>query len=117
MERGSSDKTRQQVIETLAEWGGELIEIEYTEGISSTKLNNVLSEIGTTVEVRRNRLRRLIHAKPIVRILEAHNALSSLIAENTVVKRNGENVSFDGVWSSSQQIPQREVNLILKLLI
>ena len=98
---GVQIKTRQQVIETLAEWGGELIEIEYTEGISSTKLNNVLSEIGTTVEVRRNRLRRLIHAKPIVRILEAHNALSSLIAENTVVKRNGENVSFDGVWSSS----------------
>ena len=98
---GVQIKTRQQVIETLAEWGGELIEIEYTEGISSTKLNNVLSEIGTTVEVRRNRLRRLIHAKPIVRILEAHNALSSLIAENTVVKRNGENVSFDGIWSSS----------------
>tara|TARA_Y100000768_G_scaffold302319_1_gene236165 strand:- start:3933 stop:5234 length:1302 start_codon:yes stop_codon:yes gene_type:complete len=98
---GVQIKTRQQVIETLAEWGGELIEIEYTEGISSTKLNNVLSEIGTTVEVRRNRLRRLIHAKPIVRILEAHNALSSLIAENTIVKSNGENVSFDGVWSSS----------------
>ena len=98
---GVQIKTRQQVIDTLADWGGELVEIKYTHGISSTKLNNALAEIGTTVEVRRARLRRLINAKPIVRILEAHNALSALIAENTVVDRNGKNVSFDGVWSSS----------------
>ena len=96
---GVQIKTRQHVIETLAEWGGELVEIKYTHGISSTQLNKALAEIGTTVDVRRARLRRLINAKPIVRILEAHNALSALIAENTVVDRNGTNVSFDGVWS------------------
>ncbi len=98
---GVQIKTRQQVIDTLADWGGELVEIKYTHGISSTQLNNALAEIGTTVDVRRARLRRLINAKPIVRILEAHNALSALIAENTVVKKNGKDVSFDGVWSSS----------------
>ncbi len=98
---GVQIKTRQQVIDVLDNWGGELIEISYTQGISSTQLNNALAEVGTTVDVRRARLRRLIHAKPIVRILEAHNALSALIAENTVVERNSENVSFDGVWSSS----------------
>ena len=98
---GVQIKTRQQVIDTLAEWGGELVEIKYTHGISSTQLNKALAEIGTTVDVRRARLRRLINAKPIVRILEAHNALSALIAENTIVERNGKNVSFDGVWSSS----------------
>jgi len=98
---GVQIKTRQQVMDILSSWGGELIEIAYTHGISSTHLNKSLAEIGTTVDVRRARLRRLIHAKPIVRILEAHNALSALIAENTVVERNSENVSFDGVWSSS----------------
>jgi phosphoenolpyruvate mutase len=98
---GVQIETRQQVIDTLAEWGGELVEVKYTHGISSTQLNNALAEIGTTVDVRRARLRRLINAKPIVRILEAHNALSALIAENIVVERNGKNVSFDGVWSSS----------------
>ena len=101
---GVQIKTRQQVIETLAEWGGELVEIKYTHGISSTQLNKALAEIGTTVDVRRARLRRLINAKPIVRILEAHNALSALIAENTVVDRNGTNVSFDGVWSSFNRL-------------
>ena len=32
-------------------------------------------------------LRRLIDAKPIVRILEAHNGLTGLIAEKTNVKK------------------------------
>ena len=98
---GVQIKTRQQVIDTLADWGGELVEVSYTQGISSTQLNESLSAFGTTVDVRRARLRRLIHAKPIVRILEAHNALSALIAESTEVERNGQIVSFDGVWSSS----------------
>jgi phosphoenolpyruvate phosphomutase / 2-hydroxyethylphosphonate cytidylyltransferase len=98
---GVQSKTRKQVIDCLSKWGGELIEVSYTQDISSTKLNNALMELGTTSDIRRARLRRLISAKPIVRILEAHNALSALIAENTVVERNGIGVSFDGVWSSS----------------
>lgn len=98
---GIQKKTRQQVKEVLESWGGVLVEIPYTKGISSTQINKSLSEIGTTVEVRRERLRRLIHSKPIVRVLEVHNALSALIAENTVVKRNEKLVNFDAVWSSS----------------
>tara|TARA_Y100000389_G_C17464492_1_gene524393 strand:- start:3676 stop:4830 length:1155 start_codon:yes stop_codon:yes gene_type:complete len=98
---GIQVKTRQQVIDTLSKWNGKLIEIPYTKGISSTNLNVSLAELGTTVDIRRARLRRLIAAKPVVRILESHNALSALIAENTEVIRNGKEVSFDGVWSSS----------------
>lgn len=98
---GVQSKTREQVINCLAQWNGQLIEVEYTQSISSTKLNQSLLEVGVTSDVRRARLRRLINAKPIVRILEAHNALSALIAENTSVQRNGKSVSFDGVWSSS----------------
>ena len=98
---GVQSKTRQQVINCLDQWGGELIEVKYTQSISSTKLNQSLLEVGVTSDVRRARLRRLINAKPIIRILEAHNALSALIAENTNVERNGQSVSFDGVWSSS----------------
>jgi phosphoenolpyruvate phosphomutase / 2-hydroxyethylphosphonate cytidylyltransferase len=93
--------TRQQVIDTLNLWGGELVEIPYTDGISSTQLNKLAREVGTTSDIRRARLRRLINAKPIVRILEAHSALSALIAENTVVDRDELEVSFDGIWSSS----------------
>jgi len=64
-------------------------------------LKNQLMKLGVTTVHRLGRLRQLIKNKPIVRILEAHNALSALIAENTIVERNGDSVSFDGVWSSS----------------
>ncbi len=95
---GVQAQTRQQVIDTLAKWGGELIEPEYTQGISSTKLNNVLKELGTTPDIRRARLRRLINAKNVIRIMEAHNALSALIVENI---KSDNNVEYDGFWSSS----------------
>jgi len=95
---GVQSKTRQQVIDCLSQWGGELIEIAYTQGISSSQLNNSLKEIGTTPDLRRSRLRRLIDSKPVVRILEAHNALSGLIIENMKVNNGTE---FDGMWSSS----------------
>ena len=98
---GKQSKYRQEVIDLLDEWGGELIEVEYSSDISDKNLKNQLMKLGVTTVHRLGRLRSLIKNKPIVRILEAHNALSALIAENTVVKRNGEGVSFDGVWSSS----------------
>ena len=40
--KGPQKNTRQEVIEVLSEWGGELIEVPYTEGISSTKLHEGL---------------------------------------------------------------------------
>jgi len=98
---GVQSEVRQRVINTLAEWDGELIEPEYTQGISSTKLNNAIREIGTTPEIRMKRLGRLLNAKKIVRIIEAHNGLSGLIAENAEVERDGIKQEFDGIWLSS----------------
>ncbi|QSB04799.1 phosphoenolpyruvate mutase [Natronoglycomyces albus] len=98
---GVQKKTRQRVIDTLAEWGGELVEIPYTEGISSTQLNASVKQIGTTPNVRMARLRRLIDSKPIVRVLETHSGISGLIAETASTQRDGQTVEFDGMWSSS----------------
>lgn len=95
---GVQAKTRQQVIDTLSQWGGKLVEPSYTDGISSTALNKSLKELGTTPDIRRSRLRRLIDSKDVVRIMEAHNALSGLIVEN-IKGDNG--VEYDGMWSSS----------------
>lgn len=98
---GVQKETRQQVIDTLKTWGGKLVEVPYTDGISSTKLNNALKEIGTTPDIRRARLRRLIESKSIVRIIEAHNGLTGLITEKVQVDINGERREFDGMWASS----------------
>jgi phosphoenolpyruvate phosphomutase len=94
-------KYRQEVIDVLSAWGGELIEVEYSSEISDHNIKNQLMKLGITTTQRLGRLRQLINDKPIVRILEAHSALSGLIAENTEVERNGQSFSFDGIWSSS----------------
>ena len=99
---GIQSGVRNKVVETIKEWGGELIEPSYTDGISSTMLNASLKDIGTTPNVRLSKLRRLINAKPIVRILESHSGLTGLIIEKTsYLNEKGINEEFDGMWSSS----------------
>lgn len=98
---GVQAKTRSQVVETLAEWGGELVEVGYTPGISSTKLNAAVKDVGTTVEIRRRTLKRLINAKPIVRVLETHSPLCGLIIEHASQVIDGTPAQFDAMWSSS----------------
>ena len=98
---GIQKEVRQCVIDVLAKWGGKLIEPKYTEGISSTDLISAVKAQGITPGVRMKTLRRLIEAKPIVRILEAHNGLSGLIAEKTKIKKDGKIIEFDGIWESS----------------
>jgi phosphoenolpyruvate phosphomutase len=98
---GVQRNTRQRVIDALKQWGGQLIEVAYTEGISSTQLNQALKEIGTTPNVRMARLGRLLESKPLVTLMEAHNGMSGLIVERMNVKRDGRSIEFDGMWSSS----------------
>ena len=98
---GIQQQTRQIVIDTLAEWGGELVEVPYTQGISSTALNEAVKELGTTPQIRLSSLRRLLKAKPLVRFLDIHNALSGLIIEHTKVEVDGVSREFDGMWGSS----------------
>ena len=98
---GVQKEVRQRVIDTLAEWGGELVEPKYTEGISSTDLISAVKAQGITPGKRMKTLRRLIGVKPIVRILEAHNGLTGLIAEKTQIKKDGRTIEFDGIWESS----------------
>ena len=98
---GVQREIRQRVINILAEWGGKLIEPSYTEGISSTQLKKALLEVGTTPDVRRERLRRLLNAKDIVRVMEAHSGLSGLIIENCRISANDGEKEFDAMWLSS----------------
>ena len=98
---GVQQKTRQKVIDTIAEWGGKLIEVPYMEGVSSTALNKAVKELGTTPQVRLASLRRLLKAKPLVRFLDIHNAISGLIVEHTQVNVDGISRQFDGMWGSS----------------
>ena len=48
-QQGPQKETRQRVIEVLKEWGGELIEPNYTAGISSTLIKEAIED-GLRVE-------------------------------------------------------------------
>lgn len=98
---GVQRETRQRVLDVLSEWGGQLIEVPYTRGISSTKLHMALREIGTSPDLRLRSLRRMLQVKPMLRFLEIHNALSGLIIEHTVVDMPAGRREFDGMWASS----------------
>jgi len=98
---GIQKTLRQRVIDVLSEWGGELVEVPYTVGVSISKMDKALSEIGITPEGRMKRLKSSIANKGLVRILEAHNGLTGLIVEKTKVELEGKIKEFDGIWISS----------------
>lgn len=98
---GIQKGTRQDVINLLNEIGGELVEVSYTQGISSSMLHEAIKSVGTTPTTRLSMLRRLLQAKPIITVNEVHNGISGLITETTSVLRNGKPVEFDVMWSSS----------------
>jgi phosphoenolpyruvate mutase len=98
---GVQRETRARVINTMEEWGGKLVEVAYTTGISSTQLNKIIREVGTTPDLRRNKLRRLINAKPLSRFLEVHSGLTGLIVENVGLDEETGRSEFDGMWASS----------------
>ncbi len=98
---GPQQKIRNEVIDILKSWSGELIEIPYSSEISDKNIKEQLMKLGVTTVNRMNSLKHMINSKDIILILETHNALSALIAENTNVKKGEKYVSFDGFWSSS----------------
>ena len=115
---GVQSKVREKVINALKDWGGTLIEVPYTgEGISSTNLNQALKAVGTTPDIRRSRLKRLLDAKSLVRILEVHNGLTGLIVENVSVEKDGQKIEFDGMWGGKQLIQLLKENQTLKRLM
>ena len=98
---GIQRKVRSDVIKTLKKWGGKLIEVKYSKNISEEKIKRKNLHAGTTPEVRKSKLKRILEAKEVVRVLESHSALVGLIIENLKVVKNQKYLEFDGMWSSS----------------
>ncbi|MFR1831067.1 MAG: phosphoenolpyruvate mutase [Clostridium butyricum] len=98
---GQQKELRENVINALNTYGGKLIEVPYTKGVSISKLDQDLMEIGITPQMRMKSLKGLIYSKKPVRILEAHNGLTGLIVEKTKVEKDGKVREFDGMWISS----------------
>ena len=98
---GVQKPIRDEVVSILNEYGGELVEYPYSNDERYRALEQRSREHLSIPDIRRGRLRDLLAMKPTVSILEAHSGIPGLIAENTVVVKEGKAFQFDGMWVSS----------------
>ena len=85
---------RNNVIEILKEWEGKLIEIPYTQGISTTAIiHKILNEdkLRNNYIIKSKKLREIIFSDKLEFIMEAHNGISAKIVEET---------GFKAIWAS-----------------
>ena len=92
---------RQEVIETLSEYGGTLIEFPYEKDKRYEEIDKRMRLEAAMPDIRRGRLKKLISLKGQITALEAHSGITGLIAENTVVYQEGKAKQFDAMWVSS----------------
>ncbi len=92
---------RDEVISTLAEYGGKLIEFPYANDEKYKEMENRARADLSIPDIRRARLKKIIAMKGTVTAIEAHSGLTGLIAENTVVYQDGGARQFDAMWVSS----------------
>lgn len=99
--QGFQKELRAEVLETLASYGGRLVEFPYTDDPKLKALENASRKELSLPDNRRARLRKLLDMKGLVTVMEAHDGLSGLIVENTAVHEAGKTCQFDAMWISS----------------
>ena len=98
---GFQQPIRQEVIDVLAEYGGQLVEYPYNNNPMYKELDAAHRAEASMPDVRRGRLRKLINMKGLVTAMEAHSGITGLIVENTKVLQDGKTYQFDAMWVSS----------------
>lgn len=98
---GVQKPIRDEVVQTLAEYGGQLLEFPYGNDERYRRIEAELRSRQSIPDIRRGRLRHLLGIKPVLSILEAHDGITGLICERSCVYQNGAAHQFDGMWVSS----------------
>lgn len=98
---GFQKPVRDECIQLLAEYGGELIEYPYSINTQYDRLEAAARSQLSIPDIRRGRLKWLIEKKGLITCMEAHTGLTGLIAEKTVIMEEGAIRQFDGMWVSS----------------
>lgn len=99
--KGIQQKIREEVINILAEYGGELVEYPYSHKPEYLKYEKHAREVLATPDMRRARLKRVLDTKGVVIAMEAHNGLTGLLVEDTKVDEGCGIRQFDAMWVSS----------------
>lgn len=97
---GIQKPIRDEVVELLKTYGGELVEFPYTYNEEYDKLEKSARNELSTPDYRRSRLKKLLNIK-LVTAIEAHSGITGLIAEKTSIEKDGKIFQFDAMWISS----------------
>lgn len=92
---------RDEVTAILATYGGKLVEYPYSNDPKYKEIDARTRSDLAMPDIRRGRLKRMLDAKGLVTVMEAHDGLTGLIVENTVVHQDGGAHQFDAMWISS----------------
>lgn len=92
---------REELIELLSDYGGQLVEFPYSHSEEYANFEGVLRSNLAIPDLRRGRLKKLLEMKGLVTAIEAHSGITGLIAEKTRVLQNGKTYEFDAMWVSS----------------
>lgn len=92
---------RDEVTAILATYGGKLVEYPYSADPKYAEIDARTRSDLAMPDIRRGRLKRMLDAKGLVTVMEAHDGLTGLIVENTVVHQDGGAHQFDAMWISS----------------
>lgn len=98
---GIQKTIREEVIEVLKEFGGELVEFPYSQAEEYERLERSQREQLSMPDIRRSRLTELLKMKPLINVVEAHSGITGLIAEKTTILQDGRTYQFDAMWVSS----------------
>lgn len=98
---GFQKPIREEVIEILKTYGGELVEFPYNKDEKYADLEKQSRMQLGMPDFRRGRLKKLINMKGLVTAIEAHSGITGLIAEKTVAIKDGKTHQFDAMWISS----------------
>lgn len=92
---------RDEVITILAGYGGKLVEYPYSNDKRYQDIDSRTRSNLSMPDIRRGRLKRMLEAKGFITAMEAHDGITGLIVENTVVYQDGGAHQFDAIWVSS----------------
>jgi len=98
---GFQQPIRDEVVQVLAGWGGQLVEFPYSADEKYKEIDRRQRAELAMPDLRRGRLRRLLEMKGFVTAMEAHDGLTGLVVENTLVHEHGGAHQFDAMWLSS----------------
>lgn len=98
---GFQKPIRDEVVSILASYGGKLVEYPYSTDDKYKDIETRMKNELAMPDIRRRRLKRVLETKGLVTAMEAHDGLTGLIVENTIVHQDGGAHQFDAMWVSS----------------